>query len=198
VTEVDHHRYPFALQRAARCAALAALCWSLALPATAQRTTTQQQLNPASLSAESKESWAMVDRFAPKSELVVVAKVHENRSEWRGKVIVTTSKVEILESLQGNLQDEGLEVAFLGGTVGVIHQDVTHEATLVEGEIALLFLAKPRAELAGRVPEWRIIDEHAALRLVGPGETKKSYNDHRRLRRFLDELRSKLRAGGAR
>src|SRR5829696_1802646 len=91
--------------------------------------------NPQEPTAPTRPTPPRIETLAGQSELVLVGKVLRNSSRWVGKKIVTTSEVQPLEIFKGTAPDT-VKVWFLGGTVGVINQDATHEATLTAGEVA--------------------------------------------------------------
>ena len=138
-----------------------------------------------------------VEELTRLSDVVVVGRVVRNTSRWVGKLIVTTSEVETLEAFKGQPPSR-LAVSFLGGTVGVIHQDATHEPTLTEGEVAVLFLASPPPSPAGRpqVEGLRIVAEDGKLPLLAPREPASRFRNDRRLQRFLRELAARIQKGG--
>ena len=158
----------------------------LALPLSAQTVRPEPLQGPSNL-----------EELARLSDVVVVGRVVRNSSRWVGKVIVTTSEVRTLETFKGQ-PPSLLEVSFLGGTVGVIHQDATHEPTLTEGEVAVLFLAAPPPSPQGRpqIEGLRIVAEDGKLPLLAPGEPESRLKNDRRLQRFLREVAERVTKGG--
>ena len=136
-----------------------------------------------------------IEQMSEASELVVIGRVLRNESRWVGKLIVTTSEVQPLQTLKGDHPGETLKVSFYGGTVGVINQHVTHEAILQEDEVAVLFLAQPDERAAERAPGLRIVHERGALRLLDPGADESRLKDNRRLQRYLEEIAERVRKG---
>jgi hypothetical protein len=80
-----------------------------------------------------------LDELAQKSTLIARAKVLGSYTDFRGSVIYTHWKLQILESLKGADQAV-VEVLVPGGSAGRFHQDVPGAPRLVAGNEYLLFL----------------------------------------------------------
>ena len=137
-----------------------------------------------------------VESLGSESDLVVVGRVVSSSSRWVGKKIITTSEVQSLESLKGKAPGPTLQVATLGGTVGVIRQTATHFPTLEEGEVAILFLGQVAPEGASAPGSYRILHQAGKVRLLNPGEPDSRLENNRRLQDFLGEVKSRVRKGG--
>lgn len=124
------------------------------------------------------------------SDVVVAAKVLRNRAEWVGRKIYTFSEIEILDLWKGGWEATGeiQHVAFQGGTVGEINLHVTHEATLREKEVAVLFLVRPGAGAMPHSGVFCIYSEHGKIRVSKSGEPPFQVDRNRRLERVLNEL----------
>jgi hypothetical protein len=136
---------------------------------------------------------APIEEWAAASDVVVAGRVLRNRSRWIGKRIVTASDVEPLRVMKGNPRPGEIQVAFYGGTVGEIHQHVTHETTLREGEISVLFLAKPRKGILEELGAFHVAASGARIPLLAPGERESRLENNRRLRRGLEEVTRRVR-----
>jgi hypothetical protein len=143
----------------------------------------------------SRTSPPRVETLAGQSELVLVGKVLRNSSRWVGKTIVTTSEVQPLETYKGAPPAGTVKVWFLGGTVGAINQDVTHEATLTAGETAVLFLGTAKG---ARVEGLRMVDQDAKIPVLAPDQPDTRLANDRRLRRFLADIKARVEKGGFR
>ena len=157
----------------------------MALPAFAQGLETRDRRPPV----------PSIEELGRASELVIVGKVLRNKAAWVGKKIVTTSEVMPLKVIKGRNIKRPVEVSFLGGTVGVINQHVTHEATLREGEVAILFLAKRDKKGAERVRGLSIVHERGKIELLRPGQDQSRLQNNKRLRRYLDDIVERVRGG---
>jgi len=137
----------------------------------------------------------VIAELAAKSDFVIVGEVLRNHSEWYRKSIVTISEVAPLSVMKGEVPAKTVTVIFFGGTVGVVNQDFTHEATLREGEVAVLFLAKPRDEASRKYQALRFIGEEGKIPLLNPGDSKARLEDNERLVRFLADLKTAVSGG---
>ena len=133
-----------------------------------------------------------IEEMARVSDLVVVVKVLKNKAQWVDRKIVTTSKVQKIETYKGETRKRIIDVSFLGGTLGVINQHVTHEATLQEGEIVVLFLAEPTGKTNIYMGGMRIVSEWGKITLLQPGESDSRFDNNRRLKQFLEEIRKRV------
>jgi len=134
-----------------------------------------------------------IETLAGQSELVLVGKVLRNSSRWVGKKIVTTSEVQTLETFKGTAPGI-VKVWFLGGTVGVINQDVTHEATLTTGEVAVLFLAQPKG---AQIDGLRMVDQDAKVELLTPDQPGSRLLNDVRLKRYIADIKERVAKGGS-
>jgi hypothetical protein len=135
--------------------------------------------------------------LAAKSDLVIVAEVGHGASQWYRKSIVTIMPVTPLSVLKGDPPGRSIPVLFFGGTVGVINQDFTHEATLKEGEVAVLFLnGPPRSDASRALHTFQINGEDGKIPLLAPGQSKTRLQNNKRLVRFLDELKAAIAKEG--
>ena len=134
-----------------------------------------------------------IEEMARVSDLVVVGKVLRSKSQWVDRNIVTTSQVKIFRNwtLKGNPR-ETVKVSFLGGTLGVINQYVSHEATLQAGEIVVLFLAETRGETYRYLGGMRIVSEWGKITLLQPGQSDSRFENNHRLMQFLEEIRKRV------
>jgi hypothetical protein len=80
-----------------------------------------------------------LDELAQKSTDIVRAKVVGSYTDFRGSVIYTHWKLQVVERLKGADQ-AAVEVLIPGGTAGRFHQDVPGAPRLVAGNVYLLFL----------------------------------------------------------
>jgi hypothetical protein len=80
-----------------------------------------------------------LDELAQKSTDIVRAKVLGSYTDFRGSVIYTHWKLQVVERLKGADQ-AAVEVLIPGGTAGRFHQDVPGAPRLVAGNVYLLFL----------------------------------------------------------
>lgn len=140
----------------------------------------------------------LIAALAAKSELIVVAEVTHNKPQWFRRSIVTVSEVTPLMVLKGDASGRPLRVMFFGGTIGVINQEFTHEATLREGEVAVLFLKRSHDEASRALQASRIVGEEGKLPLLDPGQSKTRLENNKRLIRFLDDLKAIVAQGGPR
>jgi hypothetical protein len=134
--------------------------------------------------------------MSARSELVVLGRVVRNTAHWAGKIIVTTSEVVPYDVIKGTFAGDVIEVSYLGGTVGVINQKVTHEATLAEGELAVLFLAG--AEKGGPFAPGtkRIVEEQGKIQLLPPGFSETRFKYDRRLQQDIQHITNRIVRGG--
>lgn len=166
---------------------LAMLCFALAPVALAEDLTARD--------AEREKTQDYVAALAAKSDLVIVAEVGRAASQWYRKSIVTIATVTPLSVLKGDPPGKEFPVLFFGGTVGNINQDFTHEATLREGEVAVLFLNNRRTEAARALQAFEINGEDGKIPLLAPGQSKTRLENNKRLVRFLNELRETIAQG---
>ncbi|MCU1272787.1 MAG: hypothetical protein JWO48_218 [Bryobacterales bacterium] len=80
-----------------------------------------------------------LDELAQKSTLIARAKVLGSYTDFRGSVIYTHWKLQVVESFKGADQ-AAVEVLVPGGSAGHFHQDVPGSPRLVAGNEYLLFL----------------------------------------------------------
>src|SRR5437868_12661662 len=80
-----------------------------------------------------------LDELAQKSTLVMRAKVLGSYTDFRGSVIYTHWKLQVVESLKG-ADLSAAEVLVPGGSAGRFHQDVPGAPRLMAGNEYLLFL----------------------------------------------------------
>lgn len=126
--------------------------------------------------------------LADGAELVVVGNVTRSTSRWVGKKIFTTYEIEPLRVIKGSVPTGRLEVLLLGGRVGVIAQEATHQARLHQDEISLLFLTSPApGDTQGGM---RLLSERGSVPLVLPGEPRSRLDNNRRITRFLDSVQA--------
>lgn len=84
-----------------------------------------------------------------KADDIIVGKVKQSDSKWKGKLIITTTTISIDEVIKGNA-DRELSVVQLGGTA--VHPKIGESVTMTasgqvafqEGEEVLLFIQKKR------------------------------------------------------
>lgn len=130
-----------------------------------------------------------------KSDLVVLGKVIGKQSRWVDKKIITTAQVSVLETLKGKKR-KSIEIDYLGGSVGFITQDFSHEATLDIGEVSVLFLKNPKLVKPGSDAKAKttmnIISESARVRLLRPRDRPSRLKNSLKIQKFLKELRNSL------
>lgn len=80
-----------------------------------------------------------LDELAQKSTFIMRAKILGSYADFRGSVIYTHWKLQVVESLKGADQ-AAVEVLVPGGIAGRFHQDVPGAPRLVAGSEYLLFL----------------------------------------------------------
>lgn len=73
---------------------------------------------------------------------IVTARVTATEEKFAGRQIVTTAKLEVVESFKGTLSGE-TEVTYLGGKVGKLVMAAPGFPTLKKGETVTLFLSSP-------------------------------------------------------
>ena len=133
-----------------------------------------------------------IEAMVSPSEQIVVGKVSSLSSRWVGKVIVTTANIEPLETIKGKATRGQLKVSYIGGTVGVIRQTLSHQATLEEGETAILFLsdAPKKSALSGSK-----VFSHAAgkIQLLKKNEDISRLQSNGRLSKLLGNFRQQAK-----
>src|ERR1700730_15716429 len=80
-----------------------------------------------------------LDELAQKSTLILRANVLGSYTDFRGSVIYTHWKLQVVESLKG-ADPSAVEVLVPGGSAGRFHQDVPGAPRLMAGNEYLLFL----------------------------------------------------------
>ena len=85
-----------------------------------------------------------LDELTTQSTAVVRARVTGSYTDFRGSLIYTHWKLQILDSLKGPERASG-EVLIPGGRVGGVHQDVAGAPKLLMGKEYLLFLWTSRS-----------------------------------------------------
>jgi hypothetical protein len=93
-------------------------------------------LPPAPAATLEKLSW---DDLISKSTSIVRGRVNGSSAAYRGAVIYTSFKIQVLERLKGP-QQSTLEVLVPGGTVNGTRQSVSGATALVEGNEYVLFV----------------------------------------------------------
>ncbi|MBM4440785.1 MAG: hypothetical protein FJ027_10205 [Candidatus Rokubacteria bacterium] len=127
--------------------------------------------------------------LARQSSHVVVGKVVKTEARWVKRKIVTAATVEVVETLKGAVAaNRPLTIAFLGGRVGALEQDFSHEVTLETGETALLFLS----DRAGPGRELRIVADGKDT-LLAQGMAASRLRNNRRVAAYLQEAREVVR-----
>jgi hypothetical protein len=140
--------------------------------------------------AQHDEARPQLSDLARNASHVVIGKVAKTEARWVKRKIVTSATIEVVESLKGTVaRDKRLTVTVLGGRVGVLEQDVSHEATLETGEIALLFLS----DRAGTGNELRIVGPGGKQTLLGRGMAQSRLQSNRRLAAYLKHVREVVR-----
>jgi hypothetical protein len=137
-----------------------------------------------------------IEELARASDVVMVGRVIKSHTRWVGRKIVTTSTVEPLRNgiFKGHDPNRGkIEVACLGGTLGAISQQVTHEATLQVGEIAVIFLVEPRTGAAWHIRGWRIINEWGKIAILRPGEPESRLENNPHLKLRLEDIKNRVK-----
>lgn len=137
-----------------------------------------------------------IEEMAAQSDLVVLGHVVRNTARWVGKVIVTTSQVVPVEVIKGKLSGEPIEVSFIGGTVGVINQHATHQATLEQGELAVIFLNDVGKGTPFEPSTKRIGSERGKVTLLPPGYSELRLKHDLRLREVIRQITHRVARGG--
>jgi hypothetical protein len=118
----------------------AALAWMLATGLTLSAPQAAWSVSQRQLSVED---------MADLADEVVVGRVVSSEARWQGKLIVTVSRVQVDESLKGQVTNT-VEITQLGGTAvhpvigAAVTMTASEQVTLRTGENVLLFLQKGR------------------------------------------------------
>ena len=137
-----------------------------------------------------------IEEMAHHSEMVVLVKVVSKRSNWVGKKVVTVSEVQPLRFFKGGFSNELLSVVTLGGKVGDISQDFTHEVSLEEGETSILFLVSSASNKSFMPGTMRPYGEFGRIRLLRPTDRDSRLKNNIRLNRFIEDLAIKVKKEG--
>ncbi|TQV87937.1 hypothetical protein [Aliikangiella coralliicola] len=133
-----------------------------------------------------------IEAMVSPSQQIVVGKVSSLSSRWVGNIIVTTANIEPLETIKGKATRGQLKVSYVGGTVGVIRQTLSHQTTLEEGETAILFLsdAPKKSALSGSK-----VFSHASgkIQLLKKGESISRLQSNGRLSKLLGNFRQQAK-----
>lgn len=129
------------------------------------------------------------------SDLIVLGKVIGKQSRWVGKKIITTAQVSVLEVFKGKKR-KSIEIDYLGGSVGFITQDFSHETTLDVGEVSVLFLKNSKlvksSSDAKAKTTMNIINESARITLLKPQDRPSRLKNNIKIQDFLKKLRKSL------
>jgi hypothetical protein len=109
---------------------------------------------------------------------------------------VTTSEVVPYDIIKGEYSGDVIKVSFIGGTVGVINQHATHEATLEEGELAILFLNDVGKGTPLDPSTKRIGSEYGKVQLLAPGYSETHFKHDRRLHEEIRQIAGRIVKGG--
>ncbi len=136
-----------------------------------------------------------VKELAGKSDMVVLGKVLKKSSRWVGKKIVTSTDIKPVRFFKGKSADTTISIITLGGVVGNIVQEFTHEVVFQEGETSIFFLARTPRDKKFLPGVLRPVDEHAKIRLLKPTDSPSRLKNNRRLNKFIEEVAAEIKRG---
>ena len=134
-----------------------------------------------------------VEASAAAAKWVITGKVGKRESKWVNGKIVTTADIRPISVLKGTDVPSPISVSFLGGSVGPIRQDYSHEIVAVNGETAVFFLINAPTESGATFSGLTRIARK--IPLLAPGQADSRLENNRRLVRFQNEIIEKVKKG---